>query len=52
MLALTFVDPSDYDKIKPDDRLDIKGLESFAPSKNLTLGVKHRDGSFEVRIGC
>ncbi|KAF9513537.1 hypothetical protein BS47DRAFT_1376704 [Hydnum rufescens UP504] len=47
MLALTFVDPADYDKIKPDDRLDIKGLDSFAPGKNLRLGVKHRDGRYE-----
>ncbi|KAH8115089.1 aconitate hydratase [Phellopilus nigrolimitatus] len=47
MLALTFVDPADYDKIRPDDRVDILGLESFAPGKNLTLAVKHKDGSKE-----
>ncbi|KAG8959658.1 Aconitate hydratase mitochondrial [Tulasnella sp. 419] len=47
MLALTFADPADYDKIKPDDRVDIKGLESFAPGKNLTLAVKHVDGSVD-----
>ncbi|KEP52806.1 aconitate hydratase [Rhizoctonia solani 123E] len=45
MLALTFVDPSDYDKIQPTDRVDIHGLESFAPGKNLTLVARHEDGS-------
>jgi len=45
MLALTFADPADYDKIKPSDRVTIEGLESFAPGKNLTLVVKHEDGS-------
>ncbi|GAB1525382.1 Aconitate hydratase mitochondrial [Rhizoctonia solani] len=45
MLALTFVDPADYDKIRPTDRVDIEGLESFAPGKNLTLVARHEDGS-------
>jgi len=47
MLALTFVDPADYDKIQPSDKVDILGLESFAPGKNVTLAVKHADGSKE-----
>ena len=47
MLALTFADPADYDKVRPDDRVDILGLESFAPGKNLTLALKHADGSKE-----
>jgi aconitate hydratase len=45
MLALTFADPADYDKLQPDDRVDIKGLETFAPGKNLTLVAKHKNGS-------
>ncbi|KAJ1300605.1 hypothetical protein OPQ81_002259 [Rhizoctonia solani] len=45
MLALTFVDPADYDKIQPTDRVDIEGLESFAPGKNLKLVAHHEDGS-------
>ncbi|KAI6009283.1 hypothetical protein EDC04DRAFT_2871395 [Pisolithus marmoratus] len=44
MLALTFTNPEDYDKIRPDDKVDILGLESFAPGKNLTLVAKHADG--------
>ena len=47
MLALTFVDPADYDRVRPDDKIDILGLESFAPGKNLTLNVKHSDGTSE-----
>ncbi|KAG8709561.1 Aconitate hydratase mitochondrial [Ceratobasidium sp. 395] len=47
MLALTFVDPSDYDKIQPEDRVDITGLESFAPGKNLGLVAHHKDGSVD-----
>ncbi|KXN93263.1 Aconitate hydratase, mitochondrial [Leucoagaricus sp. SymC.cos] len=50
MLALTFADPADYDKIRPDDKVDILGLESFAPGKSLTLAVKHADGTKEVSI--
>lgn len=30
---MTFADPSDYDKIKPDDKISIVGLDSFAPGK-------------------
>ena len=50
MLALTFVNPEDYDKLTPDDRVDILGLESFAPGKNLTLAVHHPDGSQDVSV--
>ncbi|KAL5498171.1 ACO1_1 [Sanghuangporus vaninii] len=47
MLALTFANPDDYDKVKPDDRVTIKGLESFAPGKNLIMELKHSDGRVE-----
>ncbi|KAH7100518.1 aconitate hydratase [Auriculariales sp. MPI-PUGE-AT-0066] len=47
MLALTFADPADYDKLQPDDRVDIKGLTTFAPGKNLELVVHHKDGKTE-----
>ena len=49
MLALTFVDPADYDKVRPDDRVDIQGLETFAPGVNLSLIAKHSDGTHDVR---
>jgi len=47
MLALTFANPEDYDKIKGTDKVDIRGLESFAPGKNLTLVVRHKEGGVE-----
>jgi hypothetical protein len=40
MLPLTFADPKDYDKISPEDRISIKGLQTFAPGKPLTLEVR------------
>ena len=52
LLPLYFVDTADYDKIKVDDRLSITGLSDLAPGKNLTVKLKHADGStdsFEVR---
>ncbi len=45
MLALTFADPADYDKIQEDDHLDIISLTGFAPGKPLTIRVGHQDGS-------
>ncbi|GLD47282.1 aconitate hydratase, mitochondrial-like protein, partial [Lates japonicus] len=33
LLPLTFADPQDYDKIRPDDKISITGLKSFAPGK-------------------
>ena len=48
MLALTFADPADYDRVLPNDRVDVLGLESFAPGKTLTLLAKHSDGTKDV----
>jgi len=45
MLALTFNDKSDYEKIQEDDTIDIVGLTEFAPGKPLTLVLNHADGS-------
>jgi aconitate hydratase len=47
MLALTFADPADYDKVQPSDKVSILGLETFSPGKNLTLRLKHEDGTSE-----
>ncbi|MCU0416866.1 MAG: aconitate hydratase [Cytophagaceae bacterium] len=47
MLALTFVDKADYDKIKEDDVIDILGLTAFTPNKPLTIVLTHKDGSKE-----
>lgn len=48
MLALSFDNPEDYDKIREDDTFDIKGLKEFAPGSQLTLVVKHKDGSSDI----
>jgi aconitate hydratase len=32
MLALTFANPADYDKVRQDDRVTLLGFESFAPA--------------------
>ena len=51
MLALTFVDKNDYEKIKEDDKISIIGLSEFKPGKNLTVELTHKNGtkeSFEV----
>lgn len=51
MLALTFANPADYDKVQEDDTIDILGLESFAPGVPLKVVLHHADGSkdeFEV----
>jgi aconitate hydratase len=45
VLALTFADKADYDKVLEDDTFDVKGLTQFAPGKPLTVVIKHSDGS-------
>jgi aconitate hydratase len=47
MLPLTFANPSDYDKVTPDDKVSIIGLTDFKPGKPLTLRLSHPDGSSE-----
>ena len=45
MLALTFADKNDYDKISENDKISILGLTEFTQGKNLTIELKHSDGS-------
>ncbi|HVX57493.1 MAG TPA: aconitate hydratase, partial [Candidatus Saccharimonadales bacterium] len=45
MLAITFADPADYDKVQEDDAIAITGLTSFAPGKQLSVTLSHKDGS-------
>uniref|UniRef100_A0A2P2HXE8 Aconitate hydratase, mitochondrial n=2 Tax=Hirondellea gigas TaxID=1518452 RepID=A0A2P2HXE8_9CRUS len=44
MLPLTFADPADYDKITPDDKITLIGLQQLAPGKPVTCRVKKTDG--------
>ena len=47
MLALTFANKEDYNKIQEDDTMDIIGLTAFAPNTPLTITLHHKDGSTE-----
>lgn len=47
MLPLTFVNPADYDKIREGDRMSID-ITTLAPGSNVTLTVKHDDGTSET----
>ena len=52
MLALTFVDKADYDKIQEHDLISVIGLMDFAPGRNLKIVLHHEDGtkdSFEAQ---
>lgn len=48
MLALTFKDKEDYDKIQERDTFDVLGLDSFAPNSQVTLVAHHADGTKDV----
>jgi aconitate hydratase len=48
MLALTFADKADYDKIREDDTIDVVGLTEFVPGQPLQLVLHHADGSSET----
>ncbi|MEI6019857.1 MAG: aconitate hydratase [Bacteroidota bacterium] len=47
MLAITFANTADYDKIQEDDSIEVLGLTSFAPGVQLTVKLNHKDGSAE-----
>ncbi|KAI1412698.1 aconitate hydratase [Hypoxylon sp. FL1857] len=50
MLPLTFADPADYDKIKPDDRIDLFCTE-LAVGKPMTMRVHPKDGKpFDIKL--
>jgi len=48
LLALTFSDAADYDKIREDDRIDLIGLAGMAPGETVECLVTHSDGSTET----
>jgi len=51
MLALTFANEADYDKIQEDDVINFLDLTAFAPGTPLHLEFVHKDGSKDV-ITC
>ena len=46
MLPLTFADPSDYEKVREDDRITID-IDTLAPDTPITCVLKHADGTSE-----
>ncbi len=45
MLGITFANKEDYNKIKEDDTFDFTDLVSFAPDRQLTIVLNHKDGT-------
>lgn len=50
MLALTFANEADYDRIREDDTINFLDLTEFAPGKPLTLEFVHADGSKDIIV--
>ena len=50
MLALTFANEADYDKIQENDTFNFIDLKDFAPGKAITLQVVHDDGTTDTII--
>lgn len=48
MLALTFANEADYDKIQENDTINFLDLKEFAPGKQLTLEFVHADGTKDI----
>ncbi len=47
VLALTFATPTDYEKIRDTDTVDLIDLNALAPGKPVTMILKHADGTRE-----
>ena len=47
LLALTFADPLDYEKILEDDKIGLKGLSNFSEKKPVQCTINHKDGTTE-----
>ena len=45
VLALTFANPDDYERVRVDDTVDIVGLADLAPGRPVTVKIHHADGS-------
>ena len=48
LLALTFSNPGDYDRIREDDRINLTGLADLAPDKPVACTIQHSDGASET----
>ncbi len=50
LLALTFPNPDDYDRIREDDRISLVGLQDLTPGQPVECRVRHADGSTETLL--
>jgi aconitate hydratase len=48
LLAFTFSNPDDYDKIAEDDRVDLVDLANLTPGKPVQCIISHADGGKET----
>jgi len=48
LLALTFLDRADYERIRQQDRVSLTGLAAMAPGKPVTCLLRHADGSQDM----
>jgi aconitate hydratase len=50
VLPFTFVNPADYDKIEPSDRISIVGLKNLAPGQDVTAKCTGKNGTWEFKL--
>ncbi|EGI59293.1 Aconitate hydratase, mitochondrial [Acromyrmex echinatior] len=48
VLPLTFSNPADYDKIQPNDKISLLGLNDLAPGKSVQAQIKRKDGKVDT----
>jgi aconitate hydratase len=48
LLALTFANAADYERIREDDRISLVGLADLAPGRPVECRIEHADGSAET----
>jgi aconitate hydratase len=48
LLALTFADPVDYERIREDDSVSLVGLAQMTPGKPVECRIRHADGTSET----
>ncbi len=48
LLPLTFSDRADYERLREDDRVSLRGLKDLAPGKTVECVLHHSDGTTEA----
>lgn len=50
MLALTFANPGDYDKVQPSSKISILNLKDLAPGKPVDAEIKNNGSSDKIQL--